>query len=83
MSLIGVVGLGLMWGWLLGLFSHPPQKRPFINRLILILLTTLLLGQTAWLNGLAPLLPLVISIGFSFILYQKWINYLHLRRTLR
>lgn len=73
MALIGSVGLGLVWGWWLGLTSrHGAWQRPF-RPLFLLLLPTLMAAALLWalVDGQTAVLFLAALI-FSLFIHLSW-----------
>ncbi len=73
MVIAGVIGMGLMWGWLMVLLvDQSMAKRPFIN-LATVALITIWLGWTIYvLAGSAPLIPFFIAFIISFLIHIAW-----------
>ncbi|VAW33034.1 hypothetical protein MNBD_CHLOROFLEXI01-4193 [hydrothermal vent metagenome] len=73
MVIAGVVGIGLMWGWLMVLLvDQTMAKRPYIN-LATVALITIWLGWIIYLLvGSAPLIPFFIAFIISFLIHIAW-----------
>ena len=75
-SLIGSVGLGLVWGWLIGSLGGR-VRRPLLDGLALGAGTLLLAGQVAMLAGLDALPRFFGAVMLALLLHLAW------RRELR
>ena len=72
MMLLGTVGMGLMWGWLVALVSRPPVKRPFLQAFILVLVTALPAWQTIWFYGIPGLVSFLLAAIIATSVHIGW-----------
>lgn len=74
-TLLGSLGVGFVWGWLMSSIFASVQKS-VLNVLLLSLATLLILGETVWLAGWRAAAFLAGAAGVSFLVHLIW------RRTL-
>ncbi len=73
MTVVGSVGMGLVWGWLLVLiWRDVPGKRPLRHFLATLLATILLIVLVAWLTDWIHGSVFVGTAVFSFTLHLAW-----------
>ena len=73
MIVAGMIGAGLVWGWLLVLLvTRPPLQRPYLNLIAVAFFT----GWFAWLiyalTSVAMLFPFFIALIIAFIIHFAW-----------
>lgn len=68
---LGAIGFGLVFGWLLGLYDFPPEKRPAAMA-ALISATVASGGVMAWLVGVAAAAPFPIATLVALWVHTQW-----------
>ena len=77
LALMGSLGIGLMWGWLLILVSNQQPQQPERHILLLLIATAVMVSQIYSMNGLPAVWVFLITAVFSGIIHLSW------RRRLR
>jgi hypothetical protein len=72
MTLLGQIGLGLMWGWFFGNYWRAWEKRPFLLTTIFILITLLQTWQIYSFITPALPFPYLLTIPFALIIHINW-----------
>lgn len=70
-TLLGSIGIGLVWGWLIGPFGDRPRRK-FFNVLAVSAATLLLAGLVYWV---AEWQQAVFFLGFTalaFLVHLSW-----------
>ncbi len=74
--LLGSIGLGLVWGWLAGMWGIQARRR--IRYVLAVAATTAVLGlEVLWIAGGWPLALFLVASGSGWVAHAYW------RRTLR
>jgi len=74
-TFLGGIGLGIVWGWLLGNFDQP-QRAPLV--VVSLAVASLAMGTTVtWLAHLRTVPPFTIAAVVSLLVHHLW------RRELR
>jgi hypothetical protein len=77
-TLLGSIGVGMVWGWLLAGVSGSGRK-PILNVLLLSVATTLLLAEVLWLAGWRSAVFLLGAAGMAFLIHRCWRRVLYNR----
>lgn len=73
MTIMGSIGLGLVWGWLLVLIGRDvPGKRPLRHFLAALLATILQMVLVIWLTDWMDGMIFMGTAVFSFTLHLAW-----------
>lgn len=71
LTFAGAIGIGLVWGWLMGMWILP--ARQLVRAANLALLATVAMGGTIFLlTNQQLLIGFLISEGLSFLLHMLW-----------
>src|SRR5260370_39826759 len=76
--LLGSVGVGLVWGWLIAGVSGSGRK-PILNVLLLSVATALILAEVLWLAGWRSDAFLLGAAGIAFLIHRCWRRLLYNR----
>jgi len=68
---LGAIGFGLVFGWLLGLYDVPPEKRPAAIA-SLFGASAASAGVTAWIAGLSATAPFSIATLVALWVHTQW-----------
>lgn len=70
-TLLGSIGVGLVWGWLIAGFSGSGRK-PVLNILVLSVATTVILAEVVWLAGWRSAAFFLGAAGIAFLIHRGW-----------
>ena len=76
--MVGIIGLGMVWGWLL-LLVGDPLTRPWRNALLLTLASTPLAGLVWWITNIGLMLLFLATAVVTFIIHLAWRSQLRQR----
>lgn len=79
MVYMGSIGLGLVWGWLIG-FLEGRILRPGLVIVTSTISTLILAAEVYWLAGLRATPTFLIGIGLGLFLHSQWRRELRGRR---
>lgn len=79
---LGGIGLGFVWGWLLGLAGRG-ARRPIVTGLFLMAAVLLQAVVVIALAGWAVTAPFVLSCGFAYVMHVLWRRQLSARHQAR
>jgi hypothetical protein len=68
---LGAIGLGLVWGWLLGLYDVKPDRLP-ATVAALSSASVLGAGVTAWLGGFSATAPFSVAALVALFVHSQW-----------
>jgi hypothetical protein len=71
MAYLGSIGLGLVWGWLIG-FLDSPILRPGLVVVASTISTVILTGEVYWFAGLRTTPTFLIAVGLGLFLHSRW-----------
>ena len=73
MIVAGMIGAGLVWGWLLVLLvARPPLRRPFLNLIAVAIFTSMFAWLIYTLSNTTMLIPFFAALIFAFIIHFAW-----------
>jgi hypothetical protein len=74
---LGSIGLGLVWGWLMGFWNARGQRRrPWLNALLSALATLLFILPGSYYAGPGSAAYLLIPAAISFFIHLVWLSQL-------
>ena len=68
---LGAIGFGLVFGWLLGLYDFPPEKRPAAMA-ALFSASAATGGVMVWLVGVTAAAPFPIATLVALWVHTQW-----------
>lgn len=80
MDVLGSIGIGLVWGWLLVLLvNRPPHRRPYINLLVVVIFTVWLAWLLYALTAVPALVTFFLALILAFSVHFAWLHQLRTR----
>lgn len=80
MDVLGSIGIGLVWGWLLVLLvNRPPRQRPYRNLLAVAIFTVGLAGLLYVLTAVPALIAFFLALILAFSIHFAWLHQLRTR----
>lgn len=79
---LGGIGLGFVWGWLLGLVGRG-ARRPIFTGSFLMAAVLLQAVAVIALAGWAVTAPFALSCGFAYVMHMLWRRQLSVRYQAR
>lgn len=72
--MLGAIGLGLVWGWCLGLWNlRGERKRIFSNILLSLVVTITILCLTYYYFDIFGAIRFAISVLIALLIYLIWL----------
>ena len=79
-GVLGSIGIGLVWGWLLVLLvNRPPRRRPILNLLAAAVFTAWLAWLLYVLTAVPPLIAFFLAFILAFSVHYAWLHQLRAR----
>lgn len=72
LTVLGNIGVGLVWGWLIGMFERGPHNRTFVNRLVLGASLLLATSGAFLLSGWLAVALLPGAAGLALLTHHIW-----------
>jgi uncharacterized membrane protein YeiH len=77
LTLLGNVGLGLVWGWLIGSASRGTHQRPVWTSVVLSGATLLFCLASFLFSGWRAVIALLVAAGLALFVHLLWQRTIH------